>query len=184
MKKLLLLITLIFTTAAFAQVEKATSGDLLEFTFTPNLQGGDMFSTDSNMLGGYEGLFTYRNLDTSTRWRAQFIFDAEEDYEDYMMLAAFYGKEKHYDGSDRLDTFTGYEGGLYYEDFGGDSDADWGVIGGVFAGANYYIANNLYIGLEARYMIVLVDGRTSVGLQSGNGGVSGVNAMMSIGFKL
>jgi len=184
MKKLLLIITLIFTTAAFAQVEKATSGDLFEFTFTPNLQGGDMFSTDSNLLGGYEGMFTYRNLDNSTRWRAQFVFDAEEDFEDYMMLAAFYGKEKHYDGSDRLDTYTGYEGGLFYEDFGGDSDADWGVIGGVFAGANYYIANNLYIGLEARYMIMLTDGRSSVGLTRGMGGVSGANAMMTIGFKL
>ena len=178
MKKLLLLITLIFTTASFAQVEKATDGDILEFSFMPNLQGTTMFATDSGTLNGYEGLFTYRNLDNGTRWRAQFKFDAEDGFEYYMMLAAFYGKEKHYDGSDRLDTYTGWEGGFFYEDFGGD-DSEEGFLGGVFAGANYYIANNLYIGLEARYMVSLTDGRTTIGVMS-----SGVNGMLTVGFKL
>jgi|TARA_B100001540_G_scaffold445_1_gene466 hypothetical protein len=177
MKKLLLIITLIFTTASFAQIEKASDGTLLEFSFMPNLQGTTMFATDSGILNGYEGMFTYRNLDNGTRWRAQFVFDAEDGFEDYMMLAAFYGKEKHHAGSDRLDTYTGWEAGGFYEDFGGDSEE--GFVGGVFAGANYYIANNLYIGLEARYMVMLADGRTTVGLFS-----SGVNGMLTVGFKL
>ncbi len=172
MKKLLLFITVLFfgISTADAQVEKSTDGDVLEFMFMPNTAGGTTFGLD-------HGMFTYRNLDNGTRWRAQFVFDAEDGFEDYMMLAAFYGKEKHHAGSDRLDTYTGWEAGGFYEDFGGDSEE--GFVGGVFAGANYYIANNLYIGLEARYMVMLADGRTTVGLFS-----SGVNGMLTVGFKL
>ena len=91
-----------------------------------------------------------------------------------MQLGLYYGKEKHHAGSDRLDTYTGWEAGFVYEDDGVEDDAD--LSGGIFAGANYYIANNLYLGFEARYMLVVSDGHNYI--------TPGLNGLMTIGFKL
>ena len=171
MKKLLLLITVLFfgISTANAQIEKATDGDVLQFTFTPNTAGGETFALTS-------GMFTWRQLngDSATRWRGSFMFDAEEGYEDMMELGLFYGKEKHHEGTTRLGTYTGWEAGLVYADDGYDDYTAF--AGGVFAGANYYIANNLYLGLEARYTISFDEDQTIL--------APGVNGLMTIGFKL
>ena len=106
--------------------------------------------------------------------KSSITFDAEDGYEDFMQLGLYYGKENHHDGSSRLGTYTGWEAGFVYEDDGVDDDV--AASGGVFAGANYYIANNLYVGFEARYTLMIMDGRTMV--------APGLNGMLTVGFKL
>ena len=64
MKKLLLLTTVLFFTlsTANAQVEKSTDGNILEFMFTPNVNGTKTFGLDSVM-------FTWRKLDGDSATR-------------------------------------------------------------------------------------------------------------------
>ena len=80
---------------------------------------------------------------TLLRWKLTF-FNSVDGGDDTMTVGLMYGKEKHHDGSARLATYTGWEAGLLYQDFGDDVN----LSGGVFVGANYYIADNLYIGTE------------------------------------
>lgn len=174
MKNLLLLVTLIFTTATFAQVEKASEGTIYEVMFAPNLEGDAMFGLN-NPLGGFITKRTFDDSNSVTRWKAHFSFASDDDFEDDNMIAGlYYGKEKHHSGSSRLGTYTGWEAGLIYSDIEGEDDIL--ASGGVFVGANYYIANNLYIGTEINYSVAIGDGTTIV--------APGVNSMLSIGFKL
>ena len=174
MKNLLLLVTLIFTTATFAQVEKASEGTIYEVMFTPNLDGNAMIGLN-NPLSGHITKRTFNDASSVTRWKAHFTFASVDGNDDDTMIAGlYYGKEKHHTGSSRLGTYTGWEAGFLYTDIAGADDI--GVSGGVFVGANYYIANNLYVGTEINFSASLSDGRTAV--------TPGVKPMLTLGFKL
>ena len=173
MKKLLLLITLFIAGATFAQ-EKATDGKIYEVMFTPNLDGNQMFALN-NPLSGHVTMRTFNDASSVTRWKAHFSYadvDGADDAD--MILGLYYGKEKHHDGTDRLATYTGWQAGLLYLDVAGEDSTAFS--GGVFVGANYYIANNLYIGTEINYTLAVGEDSTAV--------APGVNGMLSLGFKL
>ena len=173
MKKLLLLITVLFfgISTANAQIEKASEGTIYEVMFTPNLEAAGQFALQ-------EGHIVRRTLngdDTATRWKAHFSFSSVDGNDnDDMVFGLKYGKEKHHDGTSRLATYQGWEGGLLYSDINGN-DAT-AISGGVFVGANYYIADNLYLGLEIDYTLSVGEDTTKV--------APGVNGMLSLGFKL
>ena len=61
-----------------------------------------------------------------------------------------------------------------YQDVAGEDST--GLSGGIFIGANYYIADNLYIGTEINYTLTVGEDTTVV--------APGVNGMLSLGFKL
>ena len=113
--------------------------------------------------------------DTATRWKAHFSFlSVDGDDNDDMTFGLMYGKEKHHDGSTRLATYQGWEGGLLYSDINGN-DAT-AISGGVFVGANYYIANNLYIGTEINFSVALGEETIAMG--------PGVKGMLTLGWKM
>ena len=173
MKKLLLLITVLFfgISTANAQIEKASEGTIYEVMFTPNLQSSSQFALQ-------EGHIVRRTLngdDTATRWKAHFSFlSVDGDDNDDMTFGLFYGKEKHHDGSTRLATYQGWEGGLLYSDINGNDATS--ISGGVFVGANYYIANNLYIGTEINFSVGLGEETIMMG--------PGVKGMLTLGWKM
>tara|TARA_B100002019_G_scaffold169635_1_gene146674 strand:+ start:787 stop:1308 length:522 start_codon:yes stop_codon:yes gene_type:complete len=173
MKKLLLLITVLFfgISTANAQIEKASEGTIYEVMFTPNLEAAGQFALQ-------EGHIVRRTLngdDTATRWKAHFSFlSVDGDDNDDMTFGLMYGKEKHHDGSTRLATYQGWEGGLLYSDINGN-DAT-AISGGVFVGANYYIANNLYIGTEINFSVALGEETIAMG--------PGVKGMLTLGWKM
>tara|TARA_X000000950_G_scaffold71948_1_gene89270 strand:+ start:36 stop:566 length:531 start_codon:yes stop_codon:yes gene_type:complete len=176
MKKLILLITLFITGATFAQIEKPTDGKIFEIMFTPNTQGGEMFNLYGTPdLEGHLVMRTFDDATSVTRWKAHFSYQSIDGVDDdNMVLGLFYGKEKHHEGTDRLATYTGWEAGLYYSDVNGVDSTTFG--GGVFVGANYYIANNLYIGTEIGYGVGIGEDVTNLDLA--------VNGMLTLGFKL
>ena len=97
---------------------------------------------------------TFNDASSVTRWKAHFSYadiDGADDTD--MILGLYYGKEKHHDGTDRLATYTGWQAGLLYLDVAGEDSTAFS--GGVFVGANYYIANNLYIGAEINYTLAV-----------------------------
>ena len=176
MKKLLLLTTVLFFTlsTANAQIEKASEGTIYEVMFAPNLDGAPMFGLN-DPLAGHIVRRTFNDSDTVTRWKAHFSFATTDGVDDDdMVLGLFYGKEKHHDGTSRLATYQGWEAGLLYADVGGaDSTA---FSGGVFVGANYYIANNLYIGTEINYSVAVGEDTTAMR--------PGVKGMLTLGWKM
>ena len=179
MKKLILLITLFIAGATFAQ-EKASDGKIYEVGFMPNLDGTTMFALNQAHIT----MRTFNDANSVTRWKAHFTYSDGEALvtptgdvyvsDGDMIFGLQYGKEKHHDGSDRLATFTGWQAGLLYSDVNGNDATSFN--GGVFVGANYYIADNLYIGTEITYNLVIGEDTTAVR--------PGVNGMLSIGFKL
>ena len=170
MKKLLLIITVLFFGIATVEAqEKATDGTIYEVMFTPNLDGTGMFS----LQDGHVVRRTFDGGDTATRWKAHFSFNSVDGGDDTMTVGLMYGKEKHHDGSARLATYTGWEAGLLYQDFG---DSDVSLSGGVFVGANYYIADNLYIGTEINFSAAVNE--VAIGL------APGVKGMLTLGFKM
>ena len=171
MKRLILLITLFIAGATFAQ-EKAADGKIYEVMFTPNLDGNAQFGL--NATTGHVMMRTFNDANSVTRWKAHFSYNDLGGDDAAMALGLQYGKEKHHDGTDRLATYTGWQAGLLYADDGND---DATVLnGGVFVGANYYIADNLYLGLEIDYTLVVGEDTTTVN--------PGINGMLSLGFKL
>lgn len=174
MKKIIFILTILVSVAAFAQVEKPSEGTIYEIMFTPNLDGDDMFSLN-DPLEGHIMRRTFNDANSVTRWKAHFSFasiDGAND--DNMILGLQYGKEKHHEGSSRLATYTGWQAGFLYADIAGsDSTA---FTGGVFVGANYYIANNLYIGTEINYTLAVGEDSTAI--------APGINGMLTIGFKM
>ena len=173
MKRLILLITLFIAGATFAQ-EKATDGKIYEVMFTPNLDGNQMFALN-NPLSGHVTMRTFNDASSVTRWKAHFSYADVDGADDAnMILGLYYGKEKHHDGTDRLATYTGWQAGLLYLDVAGEDSTAFS--GGVFVGANYYIANNLYIGAEINYTLAVSEDDIAV--------APGVNGMLSLGFKL
>ena len=173
MKKLLLLITVLFfgISTANAQIEKASEGTIYEVMFTPNLEAAGQFALQ-------EGHIVRRTLNgdgTATRWKAHFSFSSVDgDDNDDMQFGLMYGKEKHHDGTSRLATYQGWEGGLLYQDINGN-DAT-ALSGGVFVGANYYIANNLYIGTEINFSVGIGEETINMG--------PGVKGMLTLGWKM
>jgi hypothetical protein len=174
MKRLILLITLFITGATFAQIEKPSDGKIYEVMFTPNLDGTQMFGLH-DPAAGHVMMRTFNDANSVTRWKAHFSYEDIDGNDDAnMVLGLYYGKEKHHDGTDRLATYTGWQAGLLYADVNGD-DATL-LSGGVFVGANYYIANNLYIGTEIDYTLNVGEDSTTV--------APGVKGMLTLGFKL
>ena len=176
MKKLILLITLFITGATFAQIEKPTDGKIFEVMFTPNTLGGNMFSLYGTPdLEGHIVMRTFDDATSVTRWKAHFSYLSVDGFDDDdMVLGLFYGKENHHEGTNRLATYTGWEAGLYYMDVAGEDTTVFG--GGVFVGANYYIANNLYLGTEIGYGVGIGEDVTNLD--------TSVNGVLTLGFKL
>ena len=173
MKKLLLIITVLFfgISTANAQIEKASEGTIYEVMFTPNFDSGAQFDLQ-------EGHFVRRDFNgdgTATRYKIHVSFESVDGGEDTMTLGAMYGQEKHHEGSTRLGTYTGWEGGLLFDD-PGSSDSTLDISAGVFVGANYYIANNLYIGTEISFNAEIGD--ESFGVEPG------VKGMFTLGWKM
>lgn len=174
MKNLIYITVILFSTVAFAQVQKPDSGTIYEVMFSPNLDGNAMFGLN-NPLAGHVTKRTFTDSDSVTRLKAHFSYASDDAVsDDNMVLGLYYGKEKHHTGSSRLATYTGWEAGLLYADIAGD--AETAFSGGLFVGANYYIANNLYLGTEINFSAAIGDGTTSLS--------PGVNGMLSLGFKL
>ena len=174
MKRLILLITLFITGATFAQIEKPSDGKIYEVMFTPNLDGNQMFGLH-DPAAGHVMMRTFDDANSVTRWKAHFSYADIDGADDAnMVLGLYYGKEKHHDGTDRLATYTGWQAGLLYSDIAGVDATSFS--GGVFVGANYYIANNLYIGTEINYTLAVGEDTTVAS--------PGVNGMLSLGFKL
>ena len=173
MKKLLLLITVLFfgISTANAQIEKASEGTIYEVMFTPNFDSEAQFALQ-------EGHFVRRDFNgdgTATRYKVHVSFESEDGSDDTMTLGAMYGKEKHHEGSTRLGTYTGWEGGLLFDD-PGSSDSTLEIGAGVFVGANYYIANNLYIGTEISFNAEVGEDNFKV--------EPGVKGMFTLGWKM
>ncbi len=174
MKNIITILTVLISITAFAQIEKPSEGTIYEVMFMPNLDGADMFSLN-DPLEGHIMRRTFNDANSVTRWKAHFSFasiDGADD--DNMVLGLQYGKEKHHDGSSRLATYTGWQVGLLYADINGDDSTNLG--GGLFVGANYYIANNLYIGTEIDYTLYVGEDEVSVS--------PGINGMLTLGWKM
>ena len=174
MKNIITILTVLISITAFAQIEKPSEGTIYEVKFMPNLDGADMFSL-SDPLGGHIMRRTFNDANSVTRWKAHFSFasvDGADD--DIMRLGLQYGKEKHHDGSSRLATYTGWQAGFLYADINGDDSTAFS--GGLFVGANYYIANNLYIGTEIDYTLAV--GEDTVAISPG------INGMLTLGWKM
>ena len=165
--KNLLLFLFLSTSVAFAQVEKPTSGEMFEVSFMPNLEGTTQFAlTDMHMV--YR---KFTDASSVTRWKSHFSYtdiDGDSDF----TVGLKYGKEKHKEGATRLATFKGWEAGVLYN----DASEDFNLSGAYFVGANYYFAQNLYLGLELNYTLAIGEDVMAVS--------PGVNGMFSLGFKL
>ncbi|MDA0779955.1 MAG: hypothetical protein O2810_03320 [Bacteroidetes bacterium] len=174
MKKTIFILTILISAVSFAQVEKPSEGTIYEVMFTPNLDSGEMFSLN-NPLNGHIMRRTFNDANSVTRWKAHFSYASVDGVEDdNMVLGLQYGKEKHHEGSSRLATYTGWQAGFLYADIAGNDSTAF--TGGVFVGANYYIANNLYIGTEIDFTLEVGEDTTAIG--------PGINGMLTLGFKM
>ena len=168
MKNLLLFTALVSFSFASAQIttnagtfNKPAAGETaFEMHFTPNIQGGSQFGeaqeTNSNKDDiiddkGTVSVMMRKFKDDSKAVRMFGSFDlngSDADGADTTIDATFgYGIENHLAGAERLSTFWGYQGGIKLLNMGGD-DVNFGLAGGVFAGADYYIIPKVYIGTE------------------------------------
>ncbi|MFL2623935.1 MAG: hypothetical protein ACJ0P6_05495 [Flavobacteriaceae bacterium] len=160
MKKLLLTAALSIFAFGSAQIStnagtfnKPSAGDIaFEMHFTPNLQGSSQFGeAQENLTGSTIAVMMRKWRDDSKAVRMYGDFNlngSDADGADTIINAKFgYGIENHLAGAERLSTFWGYQGGIAIENIGGD-DIDFGLAGGVFVGADYYIIPKVYIGTE------------------------------------
>ena len=167
MKNLLLFTALVSFSFASAQIttdagtfNKPAAGETaFEMHFTPNITGGSQFGdaqeTNSNNDGvidkGTVSVMMRKFKDDSKAVRMFGSFDlngSDEEGADTIINATFgYGIENHLAGAERLSTFWGYQGGIKLLNIGGD-DVNFGLAGGVFVGADYYIIPKVYIGTE------------------------------------
>ena len=160
MKKLLLIAALSIFAFGSAQIStnagtftKPAAGDVaFEMHFTPNLQGTSQFGeAQENLTGSTVAVMMRKWKDESkaVRMAADFsLSGSDEDGADTIIDVTFgYGIENHLAGAERLSTFWGYQGGIAIENIGAD-DVDFGLAGGVFVGADYYIIPKVYIGTE------------------------------------
>jgi len=174
MKNLIFILAILVASVSFAQVEKPSEGTIYEVMFTPNLDGAEMFSLN-DPLEGHIMRRTFHDANSVTRWKAHFSFASTDGVDDDdMVIGLQYGKEKHHEGSSRLATYTGWQAGLLYADIAGNDSTAF--TGGVFVGANYYIANNLYIGTEIDFTLAVGEDTTAIG--------PGINGMLTLGFKM
>jgi hypothetical protein len=195
MKKLLLITALATFSFATAQIStnagtfnKPAAGETaFEMHFTPNLQGGTQFGApQENLDGGTVSVMMRKFKSESKAVRMFGNFDlngSDAEGADTIANATFgYGIENHLAGAERLSTFWGYQGGLQLLNLGGD-DVDFGIAGGVFVGADYYIIPKVYIGTEFGYGLSIAseggdDGDTTYGLGHN------LSANFRIGFRL
>lgn len=160
MKKLLLTAALSIFAFGTAQIttnagtfNKPSAGDTaFEMHFTPNLQGTGQFGeAQENLTGSTVAVMMRKWSDDSkaTRMFGEFdLMGSDADGVDTIANVTFgYGIENHLAGAERLSTFWGYQGGIQVLNIGGD-DIDFGLAGGVFVGADYYIIPKVYIGTE------------------------------------
>jgi len=195
MKKLLLVVAIASFGIASAQITtnagtftKPSAGETaFEMHFTPNLQGSAQFGeAQENLSGGIVSVMMRRFKDDSKAVRMFGSFDlngSDADGADTIIDATFgYGIENHLSGADRLSTFWGYQGGISLLNIGGD-DVDFGLAGGVFVGADYYIIPKVYIGTEFGFGL-LIDAE---GGDAGNTNYSlghNLSANLRLGFRL
>lgn len=160
MKKLLLIAALSTFAFGTAQITtnagtftKPSAGDVaFEMHFTPNLQGGSQFGDAQENLSGETVAVMMRKWKADSKAVRMFgefdLMGSDADGADTIINATFgYGIENHLAGAERLSTFWGYQGGIAILNIGGD-DIDFGLAGGVFVGADYYIIPKVYIGTE------------------------------------
>ncbi|MDB4178554.1 hypothetical protein N9759_00945 [Flavobacteriaceae bacterium] len=195
MKNLLLFTALLTFSFASAQIttdagtfNKPSAGETaFEMHFTPNLQGGSQFGdAQENLSGETIAVMMRRFKDDSKAVRMFGSFElngSDVDDADTIIDATFgYGIENHLAGAERLSTFWGYQGGLQLLNIGGD-DVDFGIAGGVFVGADYYIIPKVYIGTEFGFGLNIAaeggdDGVTTYGLGHN------LSANFRLGFRL
>jgi hypothetical protein len=174
MRNIIIILTVLISITAFSQIEKPSEGTIYEVMFMPNLDGADMFSLNDPLVGHIMRR-TFNDANSVTRWKAHFSYASIDGVDDDdMVLGLQYGKEKHHNGSSRLATYTGWQAGLLYTDINGDDST--AISGGLFVGANYYIANNLYIGTEIDY--TLAAGEDTVAIRPR------INGMLTLGWKM
>ena len=191
MKNLLLFTALVSFSFASAQIttnagtfNKPAAGETaFEMHFTPNLDGSSQFGeAQENLSGGTVSVMMRKFKDDSKAVRMFGSFDlngSDAEGADTIIDATFgYGIENHLAGAERLSTFWGYQGGIKLLNIGGD-DVNFGLAGGLFVGADYYIIPKVYIGTEIGYGLnILAADDTGFGL---SGGVTG---MLRLGFRL
>ena len=167
MKKLLLVVAIASFGIASAQIttnagtfNKPAAGETaFEMHFTPNITGGSQFGdaqetnsdADAIIDKGTVSVMMRKFKDDSKAVRMFGSFDlngSDADGDDTIIDATFgYGIENHFSGAERLSTYWGYQGGIKLLNIGGD-DVNFGLAGGVFVGADYYIIPKVYIGTE------------------------------------
>ena len=195
MKKLLLIAALSIFAFGSAQIStnagtftKPAAGDVaFEMHFTPNLQGSSQFGEAQENLNGSTVAVMMRKWKEDSKAVRMFgefeLNGSSEDGVDTIIDAMFgYGIENHLTGAERLSTFWGYQGCIAIENIGGD-DVDFGLAGGVFVGADYYIIPKVYIGTEFGFGLSIDaeggdNGETDFGLGHN------LSANFRVGFRL
>mgnify|MGYP000129424591 FL=1 len=201
MKNLLLFTALVSFSFASAQIttdagtfNKPAAGETaFEMHFTPNITGGSQFGDAQENISntGVSGKGTVSVMmrkfkDDSRAVRMFGSFDlngSDAEGADTIIDATFgYGIENHLAGAERLSTFWGYQGGIKLLNIGGD-DVDFGLAGGVFVGADYYIIPKVYIGTEFGFGLEIA----AEGGDAGNTDYSlghNLSANFRLGFRL
>ena len=191
MKKLLLVVAIASFGIASAQITtnagtftKPSAGETaFEMHFTPNITGGSQFGeaqeniSNTGVSGeGTVSVMMRKFKDDSRAVRMFGSFDlngSDAEGADTIIDATFgYGIENHLAGAERLSTFWGYQGGIKLLNIGGD-DVNFGLAGGLFVGADYYIIPKVYIGTEFGF-----------GLDIDAPGADAANTSYSIGHDL
>ena len=156
-----------------------------EFNFMPNLDGSTMFTYKANVM-----MRKFKSDSRAVRYTASLnVSDSGVEGSDMTYAVGLgYGIENHFSGAERLSTYWGYGAGVGYfdagtetDDAGNETDLNGFTIGAnAFIGADYYIIQKVYVGLELNYGLGVYSGDdiTSWGL---DGGVTG---MMRVGFRL
>ncbi|MFN5324393.1 MAG: hypothetical protein ACK5C5_05710 [Bacteroidota bacterium] len=214
MKKIILTTVMALSTAVvFGQlktdagtfVKPEAKSTMFEINFAPDLTGQSMFSLPFLAQGSDIVVVKarkFRNENNAIRAMANLAIKSEEGSNN-TTIALGLGSEKHYAGRERLSTYFGYGGG-----FGFNSDTQEGeptfdfdtgeeeegesfttttiaLSVGLFAGFDYYIMPDIYLGLEINYGL----GVNSVSPEGGEAATSfmlapGVSPALRLGWRM
>ncbi len=151
MKKLLITISLCLVfVAAEAQITKPQGGDTY---FEMNASGLSSIGADvSDTYNGGMMLRVFSSPSRANRFAADMsLFIGEDDSTELSYLTFTWGIERHMTGSDRMSTYWGNDVGI-----AGFEDFDFMMLmGGLFTGFDYFIADGLYLGAEAGFRLYM-----------------------------
>lgn len=146
---------------------KPKAGDILgEVNFSPNINGGTLFTMPDAGLDGMMGIKARKFITDTKAYRAIANFQYKDTgvsgSEAAYGLVAGFGIEHHLTGAERLSTYWGYEGKLM---FSKDElkTTKFGIGAGVVAGFDYYIVPNVYLGVEAAYGLTVLNVKPDAG---------------------